>query len=96
MATLDKGAKNVEILKQGQYSPIPVENQIAIIYSGTKGLLKNVPVESVSDFEKEYIELLELKHKNVLDELKEGKLTEEIEKVLTDTALDLALKFKKD
>lgn len=96
MATLDKGAKNVEILKQGQYSPMLVENQIAIIFAGTKGLLKNVPVESVSDFEKEYIEFLELKHKNVLDELKEGKLTEEMEKILTDTALELALKFKID
>ena len=65
MATLDKGAKNVEILKQGQYSPVPVEKQIAIIYAGTKGLLKNVPIESVSDFEREYIEFLELKHKKV-------------------------------
>ena len=96
MATLNKGARNVEILKQGQYSPIPVENQIAIIYAGTKGLLKDVPVDSVSDFEKEYIEFLELKHKKVLAELKEGKLTDEIEKVLADTALDLASKFKKD
>ena len=96
MAALNKGARNVEILKQGQYSPIPVENQIAIIYAGTKGLLKNVPVDSVSDFEKEYIEFLELKHKKVLAELKEGKLTDEIEKVLADTALDLASKFKKD
>ncbi len=96
MATLDKGAKNVEILKQGQYAPVPVEHQVAIIYTGTKGLLKDVPVESVSDFEKEYIEFLEVKHKKVLDEIKEGKLTEEIEKVLTDTALDLASKFKID
>lgn len=96
MATLNKGARNVEILKQGQYSPIPVENQIAIIYAGTKGLLKDVPVDNVSDFEKEYIEFLELKHKKVLAELKEGKLTDEIEKVLADTALDLASKFKKD
>ena len=96
MATLNKGARNVEILKQGQYSPIPVENQIAIIYAGTKGLLKDVPVESVGDFEKEYIEFLELKHKKVLAELKEGKLTDEIENVLADTALDLASKFKKD
>lgn len=96
MAALNKGARNVEILKQGQYSPIPVENQIAIIYAGTKGLLKDVPVKSVSDFEKEYIEFLELKHKKVLAELKEGKLTDEIEKVLADTALDLASKYKKD
>lgn len=96
MATLNKGAKNVEILKQGQYAPVPVEHQVAIIYTGTKGLLKDVPVDSVADFEKEYIEYLELKNKKVLKEIKEGKLTEEIEKVLTDTALDLASKFKTD
>ncbi|MDX2442389.1 MAG: F0F1 ATP synthase subunit alpha [Bacteroidales bacterium] len=96
MATLDKGAKNVEILKQGQYAPVPVEHQVAIIYAGTKALLKDVPVDSVSDFEKEFIEFLELKHKKVLDEIKEGKLTEEIEKILTDTALDLSSKFKID
>ena len=54
-AVLDKGARNVEILKQNQYSPMPVEQQIAIIFCGTKGLLRNVPVRSVIDFEIEII-----------------------------------------
>ncbi len=96
MAILDKGAKNVEILKQGQYSPMPVEKQIAIIYAGTKGLLKDVPVNKVTEFEKELLELMEIKHKKILQALKEGKLTEEAEKVLRETTLELASKFKSE
>lgn len=94
MAILNKGSKNVEILKQGQYSPLSVDKQIAILYTGTKGLLKDVPVDKVTDFEKEYLEFLELKHKDVLKTLKEGKLTEEAEKILRETALDMASKYK--
>ena len=94
LAILNKGSKNVEILKQGQYSPMSVDKQIAILYTGTKGLLKNVPVDKVTDFEKEYLEFLELKHKDVLKTLGEGKLTEEAEKVLRETALDMASKYK--
>ncbi len=94
LAVLDKGAKNVEILKQGQYSPVPVENQIAIIFCGTRGLLKEVPVEKVRDFEKEYIEFLELKHADVLKVLKEGKITDEIMETLTNVAKDLSAKYK--
>ncbi len=94
MAILNKGAKNVEILKQRQYSPLPVEKQIAILYAGTKGLLKDVPVDKVTDFEKEYLEFIELKHKGVLKTLSEGKLTENDEKVLRETAMDVALKYK--
>ena len=96
MAILDKGSKNVEILKQGQYKPVPVDKQIAIIYAGTRGLLKDVPVNKVQDFESEYIEYLEIKHKDVLSSLKEGKLTEESEKILKKTALEIASKFKED
>ena len=59
---LDKGAKNVEILKQGRYSPLPTEHQVAIIYCGTKGLLADVPTDKVSEFEKRFLEILELKH----------------------------------
>ncbi len=66
LAILNKGAKNVEILKQGQYSPVPVEKQIAIIYCGTMGLLKDVPVNKVKEFENEFIEYLELKHRMFL------------------------------
>ena len=94
MAILNKGARNVEILKQSQYSPLSVEKQIAILYAGTKGLLKDVPVDKVTDFEKEYLEFMELKHKEVLKTLSEGKLTENDEKVLRETAMDMALKYK--
>ncbi len=94
LAVLDKGAKNVEILKQGQYSPVPVENQIAIIFCGTRGLLKDVPVEKVRDFEKEYIEFLELKHADILKVLKEGKINDEIMETLTKVAGELSAKYK--
>ncbi len=95
LAVLDKGAKNVEILKQGQFSPVPVEKQIAIIYCGTKGLLRDVPVNKVRDFEFELIEFLELKHKDLLKSLKSGNLNDEITGTLEKVAKDLAAKYKK-
>jgi F-type H+-transporting ATPase subunit alpha len=94
LAVLDKGAKNVEILKQDQYSPMPVEKQIAIIFCGTRGLLKEVPVDKVQEFEKEYLDFLELKHRQVLDSLKAGKLDEHSEKLLEAVAHDIAEKYK--
>jgi F-type H+-transporting ATPase subunit alpha len=94
LAILNKGAKNVEILKQGQYAPVPIEKQIAIIYCGTMGLLKDVPVNKVKSFEREYIELLEFKHIEVLDNLREGILNDDITKVLEKVASDIALKYR--
>lgn len=94
LAILDKGAKNVEILKQGQYTPVPVEKQIAIIYCGTMGLLKDVPVNKVKDFEKEYIEYLDLKHRDILDALAEGTLNNTITDILEKTAAELVMKYK--
>jgi F-type H+-transporting ATPase subunit alpha len=94
LAILDKGAKNVQILKQKQYSPMPVEKQIAIIFCGTKALLREVPVEKVNEFEKEYLDFIELKHKNILTDLKEGKLNDQIEKSLEAIALEIAEKYK--
>ncbi len=94
LAILNKGAKNVEILKQGQYSPMPVEKQIAIIYCGTMGLLKDVPVNKVKEFETEYLEYLELKHRDILDNLKEGVLTSQITDVLKKVTSDIAAKYK--
>lgn len=92
---LDKGAKNVEILKQGRYSPLPTEHQIAIIYCGTKGLLADVPTDKVSEFEKRYLELLELKHKEtVLNPLKSGVINDEITDILTEEAKLLANQYK--
>ncbi len=92
-AILDKGAKNVEILKQGQYSPISVEKQIAIIYCGTKGLLSNIPVDKVKDFEAEFIQYLELKYNDVLEALKQGKLTDEVTKTLEEVAKNIGSKY---
>jgi F-type H+-transporting ATPase subunit alpha len=93
LAILNKGARNVEILKQGQYSPVPVEKQIAIIYCGTMGLLKDVPVNRVREFEKEYIEFLELKHRDVLDNLRDGILNNDITKLLEKVAMELTANY---
>ena len=93
-AMIDKGMKNVEILKQKQYAPMKVGNQVAIIYCGTKGLLKNVPVESIKQFEKEYLEFMELKHPEILGKLGEGIIDDEITAVLEKVAAEIASKFK--
>lgn len=94
-AQLERGKRLVEILKQKQFAPNPVEAQIAIIYAGTKGLLDVVPVDKIKAFESAYVESLNLNHRSVLDELRAGKYTDAIEKVLTDTAREVAATFKK-
>lgn len=94
MAILDKGSKNVEILKQGQYSPMSVEKQIAIIYCGTKGLLKEVPLPKIKAFESEFLELLELEHQSVLNQLKEGIINESITATIESVASMLVTRFK--
>ncbi len=91
---IEKGKRNVEILKQAQGEPFTVEDQIAIIYAGTKNLLKDVPVERVKEFEKEYLEYLNAKHRDVLDTLKAGKLTDEVTDTLTKVAKDLSARYK--
>ena len=91
---LDKGARNVEILKQGQFSPQRVEQQIAIIYCGTRGLLREVPVNKVKEYEKEYLDILERSHKPVLDQLKAGQYTDEITNTLEQVAKDLVKKYR--
>lgn len=93
-SVLDKGSRNVEILKQGQFSPLRVEQQIAIIYLGTKGLLRDVPVGKVREFEAEFLAFLEAKHKNTLNDLKAGKYTDEITNVLETVSNDLTKKYK--
>jgi F-type H+/Na+-transporting ATPase subunit alpha len=90
---LDKGARNVEILKQGQYSPVPVEKQVAIIYCGTKGLMRNVPINKIKEFEAEFLNQLEVKHKNVLEDLRKGKIDDSITGVLETVAKELAAKY---
>ncbi len=93
MNVLEKGKRNVEILKQGQYAPVSVEKQVAIIYLGSKGLLRNVPVEKVREFETEFLDYMDAKHRDVLDGLKAGKLTDEITDILEKVAADLAGKY---
>jgi len=92
-AVLDKGVRNVEVLKQGQFSPVPVEKQVAIIYAGTKGLFRSVPVNKVKEFEAEYLHQLELRHPEVLRALKEGKFNDELTGVLDTIAKELADKY---
>lgn len=93
--TLDKGRKNSELLIQPQYQPMPVEKEIAIIYCGTKGLLKNVPVDKVREFEKRFLEILDLKYRaDVLDVLKRGELNTDVETLLTEVATHVAKDFQ--
>jgi F-type H+-transporting ATPase subunit alpha len=90
---LDKGARNVEILKQGQYSPVTVEKQVAIIYLGTKNLMRNVPVNKIREFEREYTDQLSERHPEVLAALKAGKLDDNITGTLETVAKELAGKY---
>ncbi len=93
-AVIDKGARNVEILKQAQNSPLSVEKQIAIIYCGTKGLLSDVPLKKVKQFEEEYLSLLEAKHKKTLETLKSGKLTDDTIDTLQSVCKELTQQYK--
>jgi len=95
MRVLDKGRKNVEILKQGQYSPMKVEHQVAIIYCGTKELLRQVPIDKVKAFEVDFLETMEMSHRAILDELKAGNLTQAGEETIRKVAAETAEKFKK-
>lgn len=92
-SVLDKGARNVEILKQKDGDPYPVEKQIAIIYAGTKNLLRNVPVSRVKEFETEYLNYLESKHADTLNALKAGKFDDSLTDVLAKVAKDIAAKY---
>ena len=93
MSVISKGQRNVEILKQGQNEPYSVEDQIAIIYAGSKNLLKEVPVNKVKEFEKDYISYLNGKHRDTLDTLKSGKLTDEVIATLTAAAKEISSKY---
>src|SRR5690606_17427207 len=92
-SVLDKGARNVEILKQGVNSPVSVEKQIAIIYVGTKGLIQNVPVSKVRQFEQQFLTLLRNSHSDTLEALKRGEYSDELTDVLEKVAKELASKY---
>jgi F-type H+-transporting ATPase subunit alpha len=90
---IEKGKRNVEILKQNLSTPFKVEDQIAIIFAGSKNLLKKVPVNKVKEFESNFLEMLNAKHTDILNSLKTGKLTDEAIDVLTKVAGEIADTF---
>lgn len=93
--TLDKGKKNSGLLIQPQYAPLPVEKEIAIIYCGSQGLLSEVPLEKIKDFETVFLDILELQYrKEILDVLKKGIMTDEVADLLEKVAAEVAEKFK--
>ena len=90
---LDKGRKNVEILKQGQFKPMKLEHMISVIYCGTKELLRKVPMDKIRRFETEFIDLLEIQYKSTLETLRQGELNSEVEENLRKAASEIANRF---
>ncbi|NDW19380.1 F0F1 ATP synthase subunit alpha [Dysgonomonas sp. 216] len=93
--TIDKGRKNSELLIQPQYTPMSTEQQVAILYCGTNGLLRNIPLDKVHDFEKEFLSILQMKHQSdVLDVLKKGVINDEVTNIIRKVAEDTASQYK--
>ncbi|WP_374330779.1 F0F1 ATP synthase subunit alpha [Soonwooa sp.] len=93
LAVIGKGERNVELLKQPVNSPLPVENQIVMIYAGTENLLKNIPINKVKEFIVEYVDFLKNKHPEIMSALKAGKIDNDITGVLKQVATDLSAKY---
>ncbi|OEK06860.1 F0F1 ATP synthase subunit alpha [Roseivirga misakiensis] len=91
--TIDRGRRNQEILKQAQFSPVPVEEQVAIIFASTKGLIDKVPVEKVKEFETEFLTVLRASHADALNDLKAGKLSDEALAALKQVASEVSSKY---
>jgi F-type H+-transporting ATPase subunit alpha len=90
--TIDKGRKNSQLLIQKQYSPMAVEEQIAILYVGTHGLLRDVPVEKVSEFERKFIDVLRTAHKeDILGPLHQGKIDDEVSMAIENVAATISV-----
>jgi F-type H+-transporting ATPase subunit alpha len=94
MDVLEKGKRNVEILKQNLFSPMTVEKQVAIIFCGTKGLLRDVPVEKIADFQTEYLHHLESNQADIMKQIAAGKYTDEVMNVLKETAALIVERYK--
>ena len=92
---LGKGARNVEILKQNLHDPYKVEDQIAILFCGTKGLLMDVPVKKIREFEAEFLEFIKMKYPEMMVEMSKGQITEATEKLLTTVVTDMTAKYRK-
>ncbi len=95
LLTINRGTKNQEILKQAQYSPFRVGEQVATIFASSKGYLDNVPVENVKAFETEYLQVLNQKHKEVIDTLSAGTFDESLTDVLKEVAVEVAKNYEK-
>ena len=92
---IDKGRKNEQLLIQPQYSPMAVEDEVAVIFCGTKGLLENVPLDKVAEFEKLFLQLLHAKYQtDVLDVIKSGQFTDDVVAKLTESAKEIASRYK--
>lgn len=92
-AVLDKGKRNVELLKQPQYNAYKVEHQVALVYCGTNGLINKVPVDKVKQFSKDYLSILETQHRGMLDEIRKGNLTDDIKQTMEQVASEVANKY---
>lgn len=92
-AVIDKGRKNERLLIQPQYHPVPVAEQVAQIYCGVNGLLGNVPLDKVAEFEKQFVQLLEAKYKDVLDDIMAGKFTDDVTAKITEAANQITGQF---
>jgi proton translocating ATP synthase, F1 alpha subunit len=90
---LDKGARNVEILKQPQYTPYKVEEQIAIIFCGSNGLLQKVPIQNIRNFETEFIHFMHEQHQDVLDVLRSGKIDDDTTRALKEACAEVSAKY---
>ena len=93
MNVIEKGKRNVEILKQSVNDPYTVEDQVAIIYAGSKNLLRNVPVDKVKEFEKDFLAYLNAKHRDTLDAIKAGKIDENVTDVLEKVSKEISAKY---
>ncbi|HMT12607.1 MAG TPA: F0F1 ATP synthase subunit alpha, partial [Ignavibacteria bacterium] len=92
---LTRGARLVEILKQGQYTPYPVEKQVAIIFAGTNGYLDEIPVPHIARYEKEFLEMMEMKHKDILDSIAaSGEMNDENTSKMKQILEDFTNNFK--
>ena len=90
---IDKGRKNERLLIQPQYRPMPVEDEIAVIYCGVHGLLENVPIDKVAEFEKQFLQIMHAKYEQEMTELGKGNLTDDIAQKITSAAQDVAARF---
>ncbi|MBL7852534.1 MAG: F0F1 ATP synthase subunit alpha [Cyclobacteriaceae bacterium] len=91
--TIERGRRNLEVLKQPQYAPVPVEEQVAIITASTRGYLDKIPVDKVKEFEKDFLDLMKNQHKNVMDNLRAGKLEDSDLETVKKVSLELASRY---